>query len=127
MPCALSDKPGTGNITQDDISSALMQNPASGTRVRVDTIDNLFHARGIRLDYIKADLEGYEYQMLKGAVKTIRACSPKIAVTTYHRQEHAKQIAVLLKDIHPDYQIKVKGVEERAGAPVMLHAWKDNF
>jgi predicted LPLAT superfamily acyltransferase len=48
------------------------------------------------------------------------------AITTYHRREHAQQIAALLKDIHPDYHIFVKGIMPQDGRPVMLHAWMDD-
>lgn len=34
-------------------------------------------------------------------------------------------ISEFLRNINPAYQIKMKGIEERAGAPVMLHAWLD--
>jgi len=90
------------------------------------SIDSLFIRQGQRLDYIKADLEGTEVSMLRGAIETIRACAPRIAITTYHRREHAEQIAALLRDIHPDYHVFVKGIMPQDGQPVMLHAWMDD-
>jgi predicted LPLAT superfamily acyltransferase len=92
--------------------------------VRIDTVDNLFFKRGIKIDYIKADLEGYEVEMLRGASKTIKSFSPKIAITTYHRYDHADKIVRLLKDINPKYKIKLKGLHAN-GTYVMLHAWTD--
>jgi FkbM family methyltransferase len=123
VPCALSDKPGQGNILDRDISSTLTRSPRTGTPVKIKTMDNLFYDKGIRITYIKADLEGHEYDMLKGAIKTIKASFPKIAITTYHRADHAEKISALLKEINPNYRIRVKGVGEQAGAPVMLHAY----
>jgi hypothetical protein len=61
--------------------------------------------------------------MLEGARETIRRCRPKIAITTYHRPDHAAKIGRLLRSIHPDYHIVVKGIENHWGSPVMLHAW----
>ncbi|MDP2211825.1 MAG: FkbM family methyltransferase [Candidatus Aquicultor sp.] len=122
LPVALSDQEGTAYISGCGISSTL-STFGDGDRVEVTTLDTLFIKQDIPVSYIKADLEGYELSMLKGARETIKKHSPKIAITTYHVAEHAESIAGYLKDINPQYRIKVKGVEERCGAPVMLHAW----
>ncbi|QNF34994.1 FkbM family methyltransferase [Adhaeribacter swui] len=118
---ALSDHPGTAFIDNNDISSSL--NKTGNVPVSVQTIDNLFYHKGIIINYLKADLEGYELDMLRGATNTIKQCKPKVAITTYHNATHASEIQKFLLNIHPNYHIKFKGIEERAGAPVMLHAW----
>ena len=123
MACALSDKEGESFITDHGISSVVSK---SGTiPVKLNTIDNLFFKKSIKVTYLKADLEGFEMDMLKGAAQTINAYRPKIAITTYHVAAHAQQIKDFLLAIYPSYHIKLKGIEERAGAPVMLHAWSD--
>jgi hypothetical protein len=98
-------KPGKGAIT-----------------IRIDTIDNLFFRQGIEINYIKADLEGYEVEMLHGASKTIESFDPKIAITTYHKTDHADKIHRFLKGINPKYKFKLKGLHA-SGSYVMLHAW----
>ena len=122
VPVALSDSEGSAYLSGRGISSTL-NTSGDGERVKVATLDTLFFKRDIPVSYIKADLEGHELSMLKGARETIKKHSPKIAVTTYHVAEHAGSIAAYLRDINPRYRIKVKGIEERAGAPVLLHAW----
>jgi len=121
IPCALSDKTGSAFIDEHDISSTISSN--GSVAVELETIDNLFYRKGIKVNYLKADLEGFEMDMLNGASETIKHSKPKIAITTYHKAEHADEIRRFLLNIHPDYKLKVKGIEERAGAPVMLHAW----
>lgn len=96
---------------------------SGGERVRVETIDRLFHDAGQPLTYLKADLEGYELEMLAGAERTVRAYLPKIAITTYHKAEHAQAITDFLRQVDPRYQVRVKGIDAETGAPVMLHAW----
>lgn len=122
IEAALSDAPGAGVMNENGISSSVSSS-GSGVKVAVDTVDDLFFRKGIRISYIKADLEGNELDMLMGAKETIRASAPRIAITTYHRAEHAGLIKGLLLDLNPAYRIRVKGIEERAGSPVMLHAW----
>jgi len=121
IPCALSCNSGIAYMNDNDISSAISNN--GNVEVKIETIDNLFYAKGIKIDYLKADLESYEMDMLRGALNSIRQSKPKIAITTYHKAEHAEEIRSFLFDIHPAYKFKLKGIEERAGAPVMLHAW----
>ena len=125
LPCALAEADGAVRLSAGGITSRVIET-ADGQLVPARAIDSLFARQGRRLDYLKADLEGAEISMLRGAIETIRACAPRIAITTYHRREHAGQIAALLRDIHPDYHIFVKGIMPQDGRPVMLHAWMDD-
>lgn len=70
------------------------------------TIDKEFFDKGIRVDYIKADIEGSERHMLRGAEKTIRKFKPKIAIRTYHLPDDSVVLEKLLKDFCPEYKIK---------------------
>lgn len=59
------------------------------------TIDNYFNDKPIH--FIKADVEGAEIDLLKGAQQTIQRLKQlKIAVCTYHQQEHADILNNLL-------------------------------
>ena len=70
------------------------------------TIDEIFLNKGIRIDYIKADIEGSERHMLEGAKNTIRKFKPKIAVRIYHLPDDPVVIEKLLKDFCPEYKIE---------------------
>lgn len=122
IPAALGAVAGNAYLSDDGIMSVISSAPTA-TPVRLTTIDDLFVKQGLPITYLKADLEGYELEMLAGARETIRANRPRIAITTYHQADHAACIEKFLLAIHPDYHILTKGIEERAGAPVMLHAW----
>lgn len=121
IPCAISDKLGEAAISESGISSSLVE--GGGQPVKVETIDNLFYRRNIRITYLKADLEGQDFAAIKGAEDTIRNYSPKIAITTYHDRAHARRISEFILKVNPRYRIKTKGIYSETGSPVMLHAW----
>jgi FkbM family methyltransferase len=126
IPAALSNKIGTAVIAEQGIYSPVDDENClsnGGVPVQVTTIDELFWTKQIPVTYIKADLEGYELKMLEGARKTITAYRPKIAITTYHRKDHADQIIDFLRSLNLGYKIKLKGIDYIWGVPVMLHAW----
>lgn len=122
MPFALSSTEGSAEISPDGIQSKIKATDKI-TGIRITTLDKLFFERKIPVSYIKADLEGYDYELIKGADNLISANLPKIAITTYHNREHATLISNHLKKIHPGYTTKIKGIYALDGSPVLMHAW----
>ncbi len=122
VPWALGATSGASYLSESGILSAISVEP-TGTAVKITTIDDMFFHQKKALTYLKADLEGYELEMLAGAKETIRVNRPRIAITTYHKADHADRIKNFLREIHPGYNLLTKGLEDSAGAPVMLHAW----
>lgn len=123
IPCGLSDERGEAAFAKDGGLMYQHGKNLETEKAPVDTIDNLFFKKGVKVDYLKADLEGNELTMLNGARDTISAYLPKIAITTYHTPGHAAEISGLLKNLNSAYKIKVKGIDDLIGEPVMLHAW----
>lgn len=124
LQVAVSSEDGVATISENNISSSITQN-GTGARIQVARLDALFFDKNIPVSYIKIDLEGFDYDALRGAENLIRANKPRIAVTTYHKKEHAAQIEAYLKGIVPEYKIFTKGIYQETGSPVMLHAWVD--
>jgi FkbM family methyltransferase len=124
LPVALGAETGTAYLSAGTLDSAVSSAPQErAQKIVVETIDNLFAHRGQAMTYLKADLEGYEMSMLAGAEETIGRYLPKLAITTYHRPEHADEITAFLRRIEPRYQVRVKGIDYHTGSPMMLHAW----
>lgn len=77
----------------------------------------------LKIDYIKADIEGYEENMIIGTLKTIKQSKPKIAINTYHKGQDYKKLIKIITEIVPEYKYKLKGIDYLNGNPVMLHMW----
>ncbi|WP_165456463.1 FkbM family methyltransferase [Pedobacter kyonggii] len=115
------------NMTSDStiLNGTIGQHSENSEAIEIDvvTIDSLFADKGIMIDYLKADIEGFEENMIRGAIETIRASKPKIAITTYHKGQDYEKLIALIKSVVPEYNYLVKGIHYLSGNPVMLHMW----
>jgi len=60
------------------------------------------------LEFIKADIEGSEREMLKGAVKTLKKFTPKLSLCTYHLPDGKEVLTNLILAANPNYVIEYK-------------------
>ncbi len=120
VPAAVGARPGTVALSRSEMGSKIGLD--GDTTVPVVTLDDELERRGARMDYLKADVEGFEYEMLLGAERMIRRDRPKVAITVYHDENNLRQIRRFLEFCHPDYRFRAKGMALN-GHAVMLHAW----
>jgi FkbM family methyltransferase len=99
-------------------SSSVIGSVASDCNVV--SLDN--YLDGERVDFIKADIEGYEVKMLKGAVETIRKCKPKLSICIYHTPWCFYLIPLLIKEILPEYKIAIRQHSDKIYDTV-CYAW----
>lgn len=76
----------------------------SGIEIPVTTVDEI----DCQPTYIKADIEGMESAMLKGATHTLKECRPKLNLAAYHRTEDFFELILQLHEINPDYKIYLR-------------------
>lgn len=67
----------------------------AGARVRLVTIDSL---KLERLDLLKADVEGMEAEVVRGATETIRRCRPVLYLEN-DREEKSAELITLVKEL----------------------------
>lgn len=73
------------------------------------TLDRYFSERGEdRITFLKADIEGAEWDMLHGAEGLIRRNRPKMAISVYHSIFDLYRIPLLLRQWVPEYQFAVR-------------------
>lgn len=120
---AVGNQDGVIPFDENSIEGSVAQ-AASGNTYEIDIrkIDTLL-ADGQKITYLKADIEGFEQEMLRGAEQTIKRNKPKIAITTYHTQNDPKEIISIIKGFVPEYNHYVKGIYEESPKPVMIHFW----
>lgn len=61
-----------------------------------------------KVDFIKMDVEGAEFEALLGAKETIQLYKPKLAICVYHNQEHFWKIPELILSYNQDYKIYIR-------------------
>jgi len=119
---ALGNMVGSIGFVQSGIQSSISKD-ISENSVAINTIDNFCNLNSCEVNYIKADIEGYEIELIKGAKESIKKFKPKIAITVYHKENNYLEIKSFLKNIVPEYNFKIKGISDLKNHPVMLHAW----
>lgn len=77
--------------------------------VETVSLDGYFRGCGEdRITFLKADIEGSEWNMLRGGENIIRRCRPKIAVCIYHSIYDFFRIPLLLREWVPEYHFAVR-------------------
>lgn len=81
-------------------------NDNRGTPCNMTTIDIFAEENNLHIDFIKADIEGYERNMLKGATRVLIEDQPMLSIRTYHNNgEDAIILPKLIQEINPKYKI----------------------
>ncbi len=123
IKAAVSDEKGTAkfktcvSLADSQIYNDYIEeknNPAykeiSMETVPVLTIDELVNERALpRVDFIKADIEGYERKMLIGAKNTIKKYKPKLSLCDYHYSDDPEVLKKIIIDICPEYEVVHNG------------------
>lgn len=59
----------------------------------------------VRVDFIKADIEGYEADMLRGSTQVLRTYKPKLTICSYHRENDAEELKNIIRSANEHYVI----------------------
>ncbi len=74
--------------------------------IEVVKLDDFLENKNIT--YIKMDIEGSEYEAVKGASNIISKYKPKLAICIYHTENHLWDIPILIKKLNPNYKIYMR-------------------
>jgi FkbM family methyltransferase len=90
--------------------------------VEIASLDSLLE--GARVDFLKADVEGAEHDLLAGAQETLARWHPRIAITVYHDENDWRDLLALSHRAYSGYRYELSGITQH-GKPVLLRLWAD--
>ncbi len=79
-----------------------------GALTEVVSVDSLTLHSGRTPTYIKADVEGAEFEMLCGAENTLKRFKPKLNIALYHRAEDIFRLILKVHEINPEYSLHIR-------------------
>ncbi|MCL2651231.1 MAG: FkbM family methyltransferase [Candidatus Azobacteroides sp.] len=75
-------------------------------KISITTLDRFIEENKLeRVDFIKADIEGAERDMLKGATNILKTFAPKLAICTYHLPDDPEVLEKIILEANPNYKI----------------------
>ena len=104
--CAVGAKRGTVCFEDDGSLTSKVLETAGGAIVDLYTIDELLGDRPVTM--IKMDIEGAEFDALKGARHVIERDTPILAICVYHLQEDLWRLPLLMREMVPSYRMYLK-------------------
>lgn len=94
-----NNEDGTGN-------SFGIEKGGGNIKLNITTIDIWAEKNNIKkIDFIKSDIEGYERNMLRGAVKTLKKDAPILSICTYRLPDDEKVLKDIILGANPEYKI----------------------
>ena len=103
-----------------NLGHSLSNSADAGDTVNVVALDDYFLDQ--RISFLKADIESYELDMLKGAEKIIRRDRPKMVICIYHNAVDFYSIPLLVKEFRPDYKLMIRH-HSLSFTETVLYAW----
>ncbi len=76
--------------------------------VEGNSLDNILINNTDKIDYIKFDVEGAENEAIDGCYNTIKAHSPNLLVSVYHRSEDIFALPLKIHALFPDYKLYLR-------------------
>jgi FkbM family methyltransferase len=114
-----SARAGTGN---GQLANLAIGPGIDGVAVDIVSLDD--YLSGNRITFLKADVEGMEMTLLKGARETIQRHRPKIAICVYHHPTDITEISRHLSELVPEYRFALRHHSPQLMETV-LYCWTD--
>jgi FkbM family methyltransferase len=93
--------------TGDNMSPSLVFREGNATeKIVMTTLDKFVEENKLdKIDFIKADIEGAERDMLRGATNVLKTYAPKLAICTYHLPDDPEVLEKIILEANPNYKV----------------------
>jgi FkbM family methyltransferase len=112
LPLFIVDELNTGSNTVQQMRVETLRNKEkrkeykSFETIKITTIDDFVRENNItRVDFIKADIEGFERNMLNGARFVLSHFGPPLAICTYHLADDPEVLERIILEANPNYRV----------------------
>jgi len=113
IPVGLSDKNEDCSLSHSNFGHAagsivIQRNEIDDIeKIHCITLDNWANENNItKIDFIKADIEGAERNMLSGATEILKKFAPRLAICTYHLPDDPMVLKNIIVNANPNYVIE---------------------
>ncbi|MDD2714788.1 MAG: FkbM family methyltransferase [Candidatus Wallbacteria bacterium] len=96
----VDDSPLRHGLTAEDLDKH------NSDSIEVYALDSFL--KGKPVTFIKADVEGMEMELLKGAQATISRFKPKLAICVYHYPSDLIEVAEFVRSLVPEYKFSLR-------------------
>lgn len=76
--------------------------------VPITTLDKFVKEKNLQVGLIKADVEGAEQFLLRGAMETVKTQKPALLISIYHNASDFFKIKPMLEDLDLGYKFKIR-------------------
>jgi FkbM family methyltransferase len=122
VPAALGEQAGVEHAATQSGQMTSLAVGSGSEEIRITTLDD--HLAGGRVSFLKADVEGMEMPLLRGAAESIRRHRPKLAICVYHYPTDIPVISRYLQSLVPDYRFALRHHSPQLMETV-LYAWTE--
>lgn len=81
-------------------------------QVDMITLDKFVEDNNLEIGLIKTDIEGFERDLLKGAINTIKNKKPILLISIYHSYDDFFNIKPMIEELNLGYKFKILGKHE---------------
>lgn len=121
----VADKNKSGQVERYELNhglgSKILDNPTKKGSEHLIVALDVFLNEGY--SFLKADVEGWEYNLIKGASQRIKSSKPLLAICIYHNAVDFYEIPLLVHTMVPEYQLAIRH-HSYTLAETVLYAWR---
>ena len=93
-------------VSMGNSVSHVSEKDTGADSIEVIALDDCLYDKGVT--FIKMDIEGAEYEALKGTKRIIREQKPKLAICIYHRPEDIWKLPELILEFNDSYKLYLR-------------------